>query len=287
MTTLTGKTVLLTGASRGLGVYIARALAKEQATVVCVSRSQLGLAQTCNVVKAAGGKAIAIPFDVRNTSQLSDLVQQAQDIVGPIDVLINNAGIEINAAFANYSLAEIQSIFNTNLLAVMELTRLLLPSMMERGSGRIVNIASLAGKKGVAFNSVYSASKAGLIMWTDAMRQELVGTGVNISVVCPGYVSQTGMTVDTRVSAPKLAGISTPKSVANAVVKAIKNKTAEVIVNQNPITESLTKFMLAVGQISPTSVDRIYRWLGVVDFNQKRSDNRVQDSYVAVESHRS
>ncbi|ABA22211.1 Short-chain dehydrogenase/reductase SDR [Trichormus variabilis ATCC 29413] len=287
MTTLTGKTVLLTGASRGLGVYIARALAKEQATVVCVSRSQSGLAQTCNVVKAAGGKAIAIPFDVRNISQLSALVQQAQDIVGPIDVLINNAGIEINAAFANYSLAEIQSIFNTNLLAVMELTRLLLPSMMERGSGRIVNIASLAGKKGVAFNSVYSASKAGLIMWTDAMRQELVGTGVNISVVCPGYVSQTGMTVDTRVSAPKLAGISTPKSVANAVVKAIKKKTSEVVVNQNPITESLTKFMLAIGQISPTSVDRIYRWLGVVDFNQKRAENRVKDGYVAVESHRS
>nr|AAA22002.1 ketoacyl reductase [Nostoc sp. PCC 7120 = FACHB-418] len=287
MTTLTGKTVLLTGASRGLGVYIARALAKEQATVVCVSRSQSGLAQTCNAVKAAGGKAIAIPFDVRNTSQLSALVQQAQDIVGPIDVLINNAGIEINGTFANYSLAEIQSIFNTNLLAAIELTRLLLPSMMERGSGRIVNIASLAGKKGVAFNSVYSASKAGLIMWTDAMRQELVGTGVNISVVCPGYVSQTGMTVDTRVSAPKLAGISTPKSVANAVVKAIKNKTTEVIVNQNPITESLTKLMLAVGQISPTSVDRIYRWFGVVDFNQKRAENRVKDGYVAVESHRS
>ena len=287
MTTLTGKTVLLTGASRGLGVYIARALAKEQATVVCVSRSQSGLAQTCNAVKAAGGKAIAIPFDVRNTSQLSALVQQAQDIVGPIDVLINNAGIEINGTFANYSLAEIQSIFNTNLLAAMELTRLLRPSMMERGSGRIVNIASLAGKKGVAFNSVYSASKAGLIMWTDAMRQELVGTGVNISVVCPGYVSQTGMTVDTRVSAPKLAGISTPKSVANAVVKAIKNKTTEVIVNQNPITESLTKLMLAVGQISPTSVDRIYRWFGVVDFNQKRAENRVKDGYVAVESHRS
>ncbi|MBD2344729.1 SDR family NAD(P)-dependent oxidoreductase [Anabaena subtropica] len=285
MTTLTSKTVLLTGASRGLGVYIARALAKEQATIVCVSRSQLGLAQTCNVIQAAGGKAIAIPFDVRNIAQLSTLVQQAQDIVGPIDVLINNAGIEINGAFANYSLAEIQSIFNTNLLAVMELTRLLLPSMMERGSGRIVNIASLAGKKGVAFNSVYSASKAGLMMWTDAMRQELVGTGVNISVVCPGYVSQTGMTVDTRVPAPKLAGISTPKSVANAIVSAIKHKKAEVIVNQNLIMESLTKFMLAIGQLSPTSVDRIYRWLGVVNFNQKRAENRVKDSYVAIESH--
>jgi short-subunit dehydrogenase len=286
MTTLTGKTVLLTGASRGLGVYIARALAKEQATVVCVSRSQVGLAQTCKAVEAAGGSAIAIPFDVSNISQLSGLAQQAQDIVGPIDVLINNAGIEINSDFANYSLAEIQSIFNTNLLAAMELTRFLLPNMMERGSGRIVNIASLAGKKGVAFNSVYSASKAGLIMWTDALRQELIGSGVQATVVCPGYISQTGMTVDPLVSAPKLAGISTPQTVANAIVSAIKYNKAEIIVNQNPITESLTKLMLSLGQIAPTSVDTIYRWLGVVKFNQKRAENRANQSYVAVGSKR-
>jgi short-subunit dehydrogenase len=286
MTTLTGKTVLLTGASRGLGVYIARALAKEQARVVCVSRSGSGLAQTCNAVEAAGGSAIAIPFDVSNISQLSGLAQQAQDIVGPIDVLINNAGIEINSDFANYSLAEIQSIFNTNLLAAMELTRFLLPNMMERGSGRIVNIASLAGKKGVAFNSVYSASKAGLIMWTDALRQELIGTGVQAAVVCPGYVSQTGMTVDPLVSAPKLAGISTPETVANAIVSAIKYNKAEIIVNQNPITESLTKLMLSLGQIAPTSVDTIYRWLGVVKFNQKRAENRANQSYVAIGSKR-
>jgi short-subunit dehydrogenase len=285
MTTLTGKIVLLTGASRGLGVHIAKALAKEQATVVCVSRSPSGLVQTCKAVEAAGGKAIAIPFDMRNVAQLSTLTQQVQDVVGSVDILINNAGVEINGAFADYSLSEIQSVLKTNLLAVMELTRLLLPNMMERGSGRIVNIASLAGKKGVAFNSIYSASKAGLIMWTDAVRQELAGSGVNLSVVCPGYISETGMTVDHRVPAPKLAGISTPKSVANAIVKAIKHNKSEVMINQNLITESLTRFMFAMEQISPSSVDRLYRWLGVVNFNRKRAENRANDSYLAVKSH--
>ncbi|HIK04310.1 MAG TPA: SDR family NAD(P)-dependent oxidoreductase [Trichormus sp. M33_DOE_039] len=282
MTTLTGKTVLLTGASRGLGVHITRALAKEQATVVCVSRSRSGLEQTCHAVNATGGRAVAIPFDITKVGELSALTQQVHSTVGPVDILVNNAGIEIISAFANYSLAEIHSVFNTNLLATMELTRLLLPNMMERGSGRIVNIASLAGKKGIAFNSIYSASKASLIMWTDAVRQELAGSGVNISAVCPGYVSHTGMTVDPRVSAPKLAGVTTPKGIANAVIRAIKSNQAEILVNQNPITEGLTKLMLAMGQISPTAVDKLYQWLGIVNFNQVRAGNRANLKYAAV-----
>jgi len=122
-------------------------------------------------------------------------------------------------------------------------------------------------------------------MWTDALRQELVGSGVQATVVCPGYVSQTGMTVDPLVPAPKLAGISTPNSLADAIVSAIKHNKAEVVVNQNPIMESLTKLMFSLGQIAPASVDTIYRWLGVVQFNQKRAENRAKESYVAVGSH--
>ncbi|MEA5565568.1 SDR family NAD(P)-dependent oxidoreductase [Anabaena sp. UHCC 0399] len=282
MTTLTGKTVLLTDASRGLGLHIAHALAKEQATVVCVSRFPSGLEPTCQAINATGGRAIPIPFDITNVAQLSSLIQQVHAIVGHVDILINNAGIEINSAFADYSLSEIQSVFKTNLLAAMELTRLLLPNMMERGSGRIVNIASLAGKKGVAFNSIYSASKAGLIMWADAVRQELAGRDVNISVVCPEYISETGMTIDPCVSAPKLAGMSTPKGVANAVMRAIKGKQTQIIVNHNPIMEGLTKLMLAMGQIAPTVVDTLYRWLGIVNFNQRRAENRRNFRYAAI-----
>ncbi|QSJ19075.1 SDR family NAD(P)-dependent oxidoreductase [Nostoc sp. UHCC 0702] len=285
MVTLKGKTVLLTGASRGLGVYVARALAREQATIVCISRSKSRLDQTCNEIKALGGQGISIPFDIQNLTELLVLVEQIQEFVAPIDILINNAGIEIHRAFTDYSTEEIQSVLGTNLLSAMELTRLLLPSMKERGNGHIVNIASLAGKKGVAYNSIYSASKAGLIMWTDAMRQELAGTGIYFSSICPGYVSEIGMTADSHIPAPKLAGVSTPTRVVNAVIQAIKHNKAEVIVNENLLTETLTKIMFAIGQISPVSVDTIYRLLGVAELNQQRVENWTPNRGLTIGTH--
>ncbi|MBW4675498.1 MAG: SDR family NAD(P)-dependent oxidoreductase [Desmonostoc geniculatum HA4340-LM1] len=272
MTNLAGKTVLLTGASRGLGVYIARALAREQATVVCVSRLKSGLDITCAQIRALGGKGISIPFDIKNVTELSTLKQHINKIVGPVDIIINNAGIEIYGDFVDYSLEDLQSILTINLLAAAELTRLFLPSMLERRTGHIVNIASLAGKKGVPYNSIYSASKAGLIMWTDAMRQELAATDTNISVICPGYISETGMTVNSRVSVPCLAGISTPIDVANAVIRAIKQNNAEIIVNQNLLTANMTKLMFAIGQFCPEFVDRVYHWLDIVKLNRRRAN---------------
>ncbi|TVP64028.1 MAG: SDR family NAD(P)-dependent oxidoreductase [Nodularia sp. (in: Bacteria)] len=273
MTSLKGKTVLLTGASRGLGVYIARNLAKEQATIVGVSRSKLSLDKVRDQIKAVGGKWISLSFDMTNVAELSTLVTQIHEVAGPVDILINNAGVEMYRNFVDYSLEEMQSILTTNLISAVEITRLLLPGMLERRSGHIVNIASIGGKKGVAYNSIYSASKAGLILWSDAIRQELAGTDVNISAICPGYISKIGMTVNTRVPVPQLAGISTPNYVANAVIKSIKHNRAEVIVNKNPITESLTKLMFATGQIYPEIVDTIYRLIGVVKLNQMRAEN--------------
>lgn len=280
MKTIAGETVLLTGASRGVGVFIARALAKEQVTVLGVSRSKEGLDKICGEVETAGGRGIGIPFDIRKVAELSALMQQVNELADPIDILINNAGIEKYGAFTDYDLEDLQSVLSTNLLAAMELTRLVLPSMLRRGSGHIVNIASLAGKKGAPYNSIYSASKAGLIMWTDAMRQELAGTGVEISVICPGYVSQAGMTFDTHVPAPSLAGTSTPTDVAIAVLRAIKQNKAEVIVNQGFMRGGLTRLLFAIGQVSPRFGDAVYRWLGVTKLNQMRVENLV-----AVSSH--
>lgn len=270
MTNIQGKNVLLTGASRGLGVYIARSLVKESANIICVARSQSGLDQTCAEIQALGGNCTGFAADISNLQELNLLVNKIQAALGNIDILINNAGIELYRHFPDYSLTEINSIVVTNLIAPMELTRLILPGMMANGSGHIVNIASLAGKKGVAYNSIYSASKAGLVMWTDSLRQELNGQNIKISVVCPGYVNDSGMTANTQIPAPKLAGVSTPHQVAKAVIKAIKNNQAEVIVNENFITEYFTKHIFALGQLYPRFTDNIYRALGVVKLNQKR-----------------
>lgn len=268
MQSIVGKTVVLTGASGGIGLYIARTLAKEKATVVSVSRSIQGLERVDTDVKASGGTSIIIPFDLTNLQDLPELVNQINQLAGSVDILINNAAVEKCQAFKTSSLIDIQSMLLTNLLAPIELTRLLLPNMLRQGSGHIVNIASLAGKKGTPYNSIYSASKAGLITWSDALRQELAGTKIGISTVCPGYVS-AGMFSRSGVPAPKLAGTSTPTEVATAIIKAIQHNKAEIIVNS-----SFSRILYALEQLSPEFADAIYRWIGVAKLNQKRAENQ-------------
>ncbi|MCH7764824.1 MAG: SDR family NAD(P)-dependent oxidoreductase, partial [Candidatus Marinimicrobia bacterium] len=109
------------------------------------------------------------------------------------------------------------------------------------------------------------ASKGGLIMWTDGMRQELRDTNVNISVICPGYISDAGMFYDGHVDPPALLGSSKPQDVADAVVKAITQNKAEIIVNKGPI-----KPLLAIGQISPVFGDMVVRKFGVPELSKKR-----------------
>ena len=273
MTTIVGKTVLLTGASGGIGAAIAQALAQKQATVISMARSSTGLEQISAQVDALGGKGISVPCDLSNVEELSRLLGEYKCLTGSVDVLINNAGIEIYRAFCDYSLAEMHSVLTTNLLAAMELTRLLLPRMLAQGSGHIVNIASLAGKKGHPFDSIYSASKAGLLMWADALRQELASTGVGVSTVCPGYVTGQGLLADTGIPAPRWGGTSSPAAVAQAVIRAIEQNQAEVIVNGDRFTTNLTKLLFASEQFFPRLGDAVNRWLGVTALNQRRRKN--------------
>lgn len=270
MTTIAGKTVLLTGASRGIGVSIARALAAKQATVIGVSRSPTALDKVCLEVNHLGGKGVSMPFDLSNVAELPLLLQQIEQQIGEVDILINNAGIEIYRAFSDYTLAEMQSVLALNLTAAMELTRLLLPKMLKRDRGHIVNIASLAAKKGHPYDSIYSASKAGLLMWADALRQELASTGVRISTICPGYISEAGMLADTGIPAPSLAGTSTPNQVAIALINAIEQNQNEIIVNGDPITANLTKLLFAISQFFPHFSDTTNRLLGVTKLNRLR-----------------
>lgn len=258
------KTVLLTGASRGIGKYIARTLADAGAVVIGVARSQEGLNTTKREIENNGGSFFALSFDLKKINDLDQLVEQTVAFNGPIDILVNNAGIERPNEYQNYSADEVSDVLNVNLHVPMELTRLLLPTMLERG-GHIVSIASLAGKKGVAYNTPYSASKAGLIMWTDGMRQELSETNVGISVICPGFIADAGMFYDDHVDPPAMLGTSKPQAVADAVIKAIKNNSADIIVNKGPM-----KPLLSLNQLSPKLGDSIVRKFGVLEVSKKR-----------------
>lgn len=265
MRSLDSKVALVTGASRGIGTFIAKTLAARGCTVIAVARNLDGLESTCTAINSAGGRAIAVDADLSDPSKLADFVSRAEAAAGPIDVLVNNAGVEWYRRCTDYSAEQLATVLTVNLHVPMELTRLLLPGMLKREVGHIVNIASLAGKKGVKFNAPYSASKAGLIMWTDAVRQELSDTPVGISVVMPGYVRDTGMFHDDAVPPPKLLGTSRPQDVADAVVTAIEHDRHEVIVNPGPMRP-----MFALGQLSPGLANRIVNWMGVNAVNEAR-----------------
>jgi short-subunit dehydrogenase len=272
MTSITGKTVLLTGASGGIGTFIARALAKEQATVVAVSRSQTKLNDICKEVEALGGKAISIPFDINEVENLPILVQQINQLAGQIDILINNAAIEKYRPFHLYTLQDIQATLTTNLISGMELTRLILPSMLARNSGHIVNIASGSGKKGMPYNSIYSASKAGLIMWTDALRQELADTNIGVSVVCPGYTA-AGMFSALGVPAPSLARVAPPKEVAIAILNTIKQNQAEVVLDG-----LVSKLLFSNFQLFPKFGDLVFKLIGVTKVNKICAEKQMRGS---------
>ncbi|WP_413198495.1 SDR family NAD(P)-dependent oxidoreductase [Nostoc piscinale] len=270
MTSIAGKTVLLTGASGGIGSFIARALVKEKATIIAVSRSQAKLDEICTEIAALGGRGIGIEFDISQVTELPILLHQINQVAGQIDILINNAAVEKYRPFQDYTLQDIQSTLTTNLVAGMELTRLILPSMLARNSGHIVNIASGSGKKGMPYNSIYSASKAGLIMWTDALRQELAETNVGVSVVCPGY-TETGMFSALGVPAPSLARVASPQEVAIAVLNAIKQNQAEVILDG-----FVSKLLFSNFQLFPKFGDLVFKWIGVTKLNKTCAEKQMR-----------
>lgn len=266
MKNLEGKVALVTGNSRGIGPYISSALAGEGVIIAGVARSGDGLKNTEEKIKAEGGTCHSFPFDISEIENLSECIESVRSVLGEIDILVNNAGIEHYDFFELFDTAAVKQILDTNLRAPMELARLLIPGMKERG-GHIVNIASLAGKKGISYNSIYSATKSGMIMWTDGLRQEYEDSPVNFSVICPGFISDAGMFHDGGVDAPVLLGASIPQKVADAVLKAIRKNKAEVIVNRGPMRP-----LLALGQISPRFSDWVVKRFGVPAINRKRAE---------------
>src|SRR4029077_11909614 len=134
-------------------------------------------------------KVVCVPTDVSDHAQLDALVAKASEELGPIDILVNNAGIESTHPYDDYPPDEIVRMIEVNLTAPMLLTRKLLPGMLRRERGHIVNIASLAGKGGFPYQAPYATTKARLIMFTHMLRTELIDSPVGCSVVCPGFVA--------------------------------------------------------------------------------------------------
>jgi short-subunit dehydrogenase len=260
MKDMRGTTAVLTGASRGIGVHIARALAKQGVNLSLAARSEPELEQVRTEIAAMGVKTIVTRCDVTSAADRAALLERTQTELGPVDILINNAGIEVVSHFDKADEADLLRVLDVNLISAVLLTRSVLPGMLERRRGHVVNIASGAGKVGVPFAVAYATSKHGLVGFTNSLRCEYHKNPVGFSVVCPGFVTDTGMYArweDRGVQAPKVAGRSSPAKVADVVISCIRKNRAEVLVNTPPIRP-----LVVLANIAPRSTPRFMKLFG-------------------------
>ncbi|HVB87090.1 MAG TPA: SDR family NAD(P)-dependent oxidoreductase [Candidatus Dormibacteraeota bacterium] len=186
---LHGKIVLITGASRGIGLATARRLASMGARVSLCGRDAKQLQSAATECKQAGSEALAVVADVTRPTDIANLIDTTERVLGPIEILINNAGIGYFAPVQDADTSKWNDVLDTNLKAVFLLSRAVAPGMIRMGRGHIVNIASLAGKNTFAGGAVYCASKWGLLGLTGCMAEDLRAHGIRVSAVCPGSVA--------------------------------------------------------------------------------------------------
>jgi 3-oxoacyl-[acyl-carrier protein] reductase len=187
MAMLDGRVALVTGASRGIGAAIALALGREGAAVgVNFHRSETQAAEVVAAVRAAGGKALPIRADVRDGASVRAMVAEMLSAFGQIDVLVNNAGILTDSLLHQMSDETWDEMIATNLRSVFLCSRAVLPHMLERGSGKIINITSLLGQKGMAGRTHYAATKGGIISFTRALAREVGPHGIHVNAIAPG-----------------------------------------------------------------------------------------------------
>lgn len=239
MDRLEGRSAMVTGASRGLGRAISIRMASEGMDLALAARSRDALEETAAEVRGRGRRAEIVPVDLTDREALARAAAVAEEALGSVDVLVNNAGVIRIGRFHRRDPDDLARGVELNLTAAVLLARKLVPGMLARGRGHVVNVSSLAGKAGPPNAAVYGATKAGLIGFTQSLRREYRGAGVGASVICPGYVTGTGMYVDavehTGVRAPRVAGRATPGEVASAVVRAVRDDEPEVVVNSVPV----------------------------------------------------
>ncbi len=230
------RVALVTGGGRGIGREIALALAREGCAVAVAARTMQEVEEAAAAVRLAGPAALAVPLDVTDPSGVARALAHVADRLGPVDVLVNNAGIAGSAPLLKTEPEMWERHLQVNVTGPYLMTRAVLGGMLERGWGRVINIASLAGLHGAPYVTAYTASKHALVGFTRALAMEVSGQGVTVNAICPGYVAtdivwnaarnieqKTGKSFDQAVEA--LARINPggrllqPAEVAAAVVK--------------------------------------------------------------------
>ena len=266
---LRGRVVAVTGGARGIGRATAQAAARAGARVAIgdLDGELAGMA-----AGDLGAEAMGLPLDVSDRASFEAFVQQVEEELGPLDVLVNNAGILLSGLLAEERPETTERMIEVNLRGVIIGSQLAAQRMVPRGSGHIVNVASVAGKAAFPGGATYCATKHAVVGLSESLHAELHGTGVAISVVMPAVV-RTELTsgLDPEI-AKKIRGLCDPEDVAAAIVAALGSRRFEVYVPRSFGRRLSASRMLPIG-LREASVRRIGadRWLLDADREQRRA----------------
>ncbi len=224
---LQNKTALITGAARGIGQAIARELAAAGTNLIGIDLTRDAMQETARIVQESGAHFHALACDVSDQDATQKMVEEATNINGGFDILINNAGVLPSGPFADQNFQVWRRTIEINLLGLMNLTHAALPTLLKRDSAHIVNIASIAGKFGTEGVVAYAASKHGVVGFSSGLRAELENTGVAVSWICP---SPARTRLAENVTHSFLTPLVEPEDVARATRNAIEKNMIEVFV---------------------------------------------------------
>jgi short-subunit dehydrogenase len=215
---LSGTVAVVTGASSGIGWALAKELAAAGCKVGLIARREAPLTDLAGQIRTAGGTAAVAVADVAQRDQVEAAVGSLRERLGPIDLMIANAGVGKATVLDPVNVADVENMIRVNLLGVVYSFAAVMPQMLARKTGHLVAISSLAGYRGLPGESAYCASKAAVNVYLDGLRIHLRGTGVRVTTVCPGFVT-TPMTAANKFPMP---GLMRAEDAARRIVRAIR-----------------------------------------------------------------
>jgi hypothetical protein len=252
LTDLGGRGALITGASSGIGRLLALRMGAGGARVALVARREEALEEVANEIRNAGGEAHVLPCDVGHREQALDCADRALAELGAIDVLVNNAGFGHHSPFLSLSLDEIDRMLRVNVMGTVVFTRALLPQMVERGTGWLVFMASVAGRIAPADETIYAATKHAMVGLAAALSLEVEDAGVHVLTVCPGAIRTPFFDDEALERLPPVAKrqMAEPEGLVDAIMAALATGKRELTYPR----------WIATGYISQALAPGFTRW---------------------------
>jgi short-subunit dehydrogenase len=229
MPDLGGRVALVTGASSGIGAATARELARRGARVALFARRKDRLESVAGEIRRAGGEGLVVAGDVTEPATVRAAVGGALQAWGRVDLLVNNAGVGFAAPFEAVTAEELRRLMEVNLVGVLTATQAVLPVMRRQGRGHVINVASIAGRRGAPFRSAYNATKFALVGLSEALRLELRGSGIHVSLVHPILTESEFHRAEVRkVETRRVGPVQSAERVARAIARCARRPRPEV-----------------------------------------------------------